>query len=48
MKAASALENVARVKPPLVDLARRPIEEQSRDVATVASAIARMRAHAGL
>ena len=48
IKAASALENVARVKPPLVDVARRPIEEQSRDVATVASSIARMRAHAGL
>jgi tetratricopeptide (TPR) repeat protein len=48
IKAASALEDVARVKPPLVDTLRRSIEEQPREVATVASSIARMRAHAGL
>ena len=48
IKAASALDDVARVKPPLVDLARRSIEEQPVEVATVASSIARMRAHAGL
>ena len=48
IKAASALEDVARVKPPLADTLRRSIEEQPRDVVTVASSIARLRAHAGL
>ena len=48
IKAASALEDVARVKPPLVDMARRAIEEQPTEVAAVATSIARMRAHAGL
>ena len=48
IKAASALEDVARVKPPLADTSRRSIEEQPGEVVTVASSIARMRAHAGL
>jgi tetratricopeptide (TPR) repeat protein len=48
IKAASALEDVSRVKPPLLDSTRRTIEEQPREVVTVASSIARLRAHAGL
>jgi tetratricopeptide (TPR) repeat protein len=48
MKAATALEDLSRVRPPLVDTTRRALEEQSSDLMAIASSIAQMRAHAGL
>ena len=48
IKAASALEDVARVVPPLASTGRTLLDRQPDEIVAVATSISRIRAHAGL